>query len=77
VNELDKTQFMKTSIKLLYVSAPSATLREFSATQDHKSNTLIHGLNAASLRYYNSRLHKLGKQGTALTKRAAVLYMSS
>lgn len=76
-NELDKTQFMKTSIKLLYVSVPSATLRKSSATQDHKSNTLIHGLNAASLRYYNSRLHKVDKEGTALTKRDTVWYMSS
>jgi hypothetical protein len=61
-----------TSIKQLHVSAPSVALRESSATQDHKSNTLIHGLIAPSLRYYNSRLHKFHKEGTALKKHAAV-----
>jgi len=76
-NELDKTQFIKTSIKLLYVSALTATLRESSATQDHKSNTLIHRLIAPSLRYYSSRLHGIDKEGTALMKRAAVWYTSS
>jgi hypothetical protein len=63
---------MMTSIKLLHVSASSATLRESSATQDHKSNTLIHGLIRPSLRYYNSRLHKVDKEGIALAKHAAV-----